>query len=1009
MQNCRPIFLILFFLGNLSLLVRGQSNQWTWINGNHILTTPTPNYGTQGVAAANNYPGARSGSMSCTDANGSLWLFGGNGKDIQGTEGTLNDLWKWDGTNWTWISGSNFANQSGNYGTQGLANANNMPPSRAFGNCGVDNNGILWLFGGTHGGSDIGENNGLNDLWKWDGTNWTWVSGSTYPSHSGYYWAYHGSLGVADNKNLPGGRAAAVSWMDSHGNFWIFSGSGYGDSALPVTNQSRSGDLNDLWKWDGTNWTWIMGSKYAEASGSYGIQGVTSAGNIPSARYGSSVASDNLGNTWLFGGSSDSSFIIDYKNDLWKWDGTSWTWVSGSDTALPQTVFGSKGIASPGNSPGGRYHSNIFIDSTGNIWLFGGATYTCYGNYLNELWKWDKNNWTWVSGSDTANNTGNYGTLSVSSSNNTPSSRSQAISWIDKKNRLFMLGGLGIYNNAIKPRALNDMWLWDGSRWAWINGLNSFESGAYGTQGIASNKNKPLPRSNGINWLDKNGNFWLFGGQQVSTYCTSTNLLNDLWKWDGNNWTWISGSSLNQQGSHGILGVASSTNIPGARQGSASWYDNNDNIWLFGGQVIDSQYSYKSSYLNDLWKWDGNNWTWVKSQSVPPAGAKNGGNYGLKGIANSANIPGARIGSASWADKKGNLWLFGGSSQYASYIGATVGNLNDLWKWDGVNWTWIKGDTISEILSFQGGAVYGVKGVADSANTPGIRSNCSIWQDSNDNVWLFGGTSSFLRYPASGGPGYFVDPVYFNDLWKWDGTNWTWISGNKTPADFTFSGNYGIQGVPSATNLPPERHSAASWIDNLGHLWLFGGISGSTQGYLSDLWVWDGMNWIWMNGPTSLNQLGNYGNIGLSDPSNVPAARSNAFSWIDNKNNLWLFGGVGNFDGGSILYNDLWKFNSAVVTALSNTPQPLNSPASILLLDNPSTTDQFHFVCNQFYQTLRWQLIDINGAVMQEGLLKTVMKGATQTVTTNSLSKGIYLIRFWGDKTKTETVKWIRE
>ena len=36
-------------------------------------------YGTQGVAAAGNVPGARSGTISWTDAQGDLWLFGGQG------------------------------------------------------------------------------------------------------------------------------------------------------------------------------------------------------------------------------------------------------------------------------------------------------------------------------------------------------------------------------------------------------------------------------------------------------------------------------------------------------------------------------------------------------------------------------------------------------------------------------------------------------------------------------------------------------------------------------------------------------------------------------------------------------------------------------------------------------------------------------------------------------------------------------------------------------------------
>ena len=65
----------------------------------------------------------------------------------------------------------------------------------------------------------------------------------------------------------------------------------------------------------------------------------------------------------------------------------------------------------------------------------------------------------------------------------------------------------------------------------------------------------------------------------------SLGLLNDLWKYDGNNWTWISGSNIpNQLGNYGQQGISSSSNIPSPRYGSVSWIDNNYHFWLFGGQ-----------------------------------------------------------------------------------------------------------------------------------------------------------------------------------------------------------------------------------------------------------------------------------------------------------------------------------------------------------------------------------------------------------------------------------------
>jgi len=75
-------------------------------------------YGTQGTADPSNVPGGRQFAVSWTDKSGNLWLFGGNGVDA--IVGYLNDLWKFDGTNWTWVKGSTNGNAGGVYGTQGV-------------------------------------------------------------------------------------------------------------------------------------------------------------------------------------------------------------------------------------------------------------------------------------------------------------------------------------------------------------------------------------------------------------------------------------------------------------------------------------------------------------------------------------------------------------------------------------------------------------------------------------------------------------------------------------------------------------------------------------------------------------------------------------------------------------------------------------------------------------------------------------------------------------------------
>ena len=62
----------------------------------------------------------------------------------------------------------------------------------------------------------------LNDLWKYEGGQWTWMSGSNQTYQNGTY----GQLGIANSSNIPGSRQSAVSWIDSNNTLWLFGGEG---------------------------------------------------------------------------------------------------------------------------------------------------------------------------------------------------------------------------------------------------------------------------------------------------------------------------------------------------------------------------------------------------------------------------------------------------------------------------------------------------------------------------------------------------------------------------------------------------------------------------------------------------------------------------------------------------------------------------------------------------------------------------------------------------------------
>jgi len=140
---------------------------------------------------------------------------------------------------------------------------------------------------------------------------------------------------------------------------------------------------------------------------------------------------------------------------------------------------------------------------------------------------------------------------------------------------------------------------------------------------------------------------------------------------------------------------------------------------------------------------------------------------------------------------------------------------------------------------------------------------------------------------------------------------WAWVTGSKS---VNLAGTYGTMGMPAATNTPGGRQCAATWADNSGNLWLFGGYGYDTIGNLlpmSDLWRFSISNrqWTWISGPTVGGQNGIYGTLGVPGTNNSPGARAEASSWTDSAGNFWLFGGDG-FDavGNETPMNDLWKY-----------------------------------------------------------------------------------------------------
>src|ERR1700691_4599853 len=72
---------------------------------------------------------------------------------------------------------------------------------------------------------------------------------------------------------------------------------------------------------------------------------------------------------------------------------------------------------------------------------------------------------------------------------------------------------------------------------------------------------------------------------------------------------------------------------------------------------------------------------------------------------------------------------------------------------------------------------------------------------------------------------------------------WTWMHGDSTANGLV---NYGVQGVPAATNNPPGVYEPCEWTDLNGNFWLFGGLDDNANVY-SALWEYSvSLNeWTW--------------------------------------------------------------------------------------------------------------------------------------------------------------------
>lgn len=568
-----------------------------------------------------------------------------------------------------------------------------------------------------------------------------------------------------------------------------------------------------------------------------------------------------------------------------------WSWVHGSKTAsnLPNH-YGTQGVESKENTPLPRSIAASWTDLDGNYWVFGGSTR--YG-WPNDLWRYNpaSRQWTWMKGSDETYQVAVYGTQGVADDANTPGALVNASSWLGSEGKLWLFGGYGttVSGEPSSPEYFDNLWCYDPltNQWAWVKGTGTGNSSAvYGTQGVPALENTPGGVSSAAAWTGDDGQLWLLN-------------RSILWRYDpaSNMWTWVKGSQYNAAGYYGIQGIADDANLPPSRSEATTWTDTAGSLWLFGGYGGTSL-----NHYSDLWRYNPttNQWTWMNGSDE----LNQPGVYNVQGVFDENNLPAARSQAMSWVDATGRFWLYGGATNQGYYSRET---LDDLWCYDpAINqWMWATGSKLPNQLR-----IYSAQGTEAPENTPGSREAAMAWGGGDNTLWLYGGYCMFPPKLTN----------EYNDIWRFniETGQWTWIDGSVEPDDMGYSGE---QGVADGLNVPSPRRNASTWTGIDGKLWLFGGIGWEAAwdtGCTNDLWRFDPdtNQWTWVKGSTAFNQEGNYGTQGIANDTNVPSARMESSSWVDDEGNLWLFGGEEDFGlleelsmNNYTRLNDMWKYN----------------------------------------------------------------------------------------------------
>ncbi len=296
------------------------------------------------LATPANAPSPREGASMAWDAGRQLTvLFGGYewGADVH-----FDDLWEYDGDDWT------------------RRQLTTGPAARQrAGICHDEQRGVIVLFGGVH----VGWNSStfFDDTWEYDGTTWTQVITAAAPTPRSCPMAYDPAHGKVILHGGIGQQGALTDTWEFDGSVWIQRAPATtppprfdcalafdrnrGRMVLQSSNLLGTPLPLQTWEWDGNNWTLATNATPAPACPEMAMAYDRHRGVIVLVGAG-------------YGANAES----------WEYDGSNWRLAA----TLPQNSLSGHALAYDERrgaivSFGGEVASGIFIISTDATWEFG--------------------------------------------------------------------------------------------------------------------------------------------------------------------------------------------------------------------------------------------------------------------------------------------------------------------------------------------------------------------------------------------------------------------------------------------------------------------------------------------------------------------------------------------------------------------------------------------------------------------------------------------------------------